>query len=215
MFANKQEIDKSIMIKNIIFDMGNVLLDYNPDVCLNHFLDHEEDRALIKKELFQGPEWIDGDRGILTDEGKYESVKNRIPERLHPALKNCALQWHMCKAPIPGAREFCEYAKVHGYRIYVLSNASSSFYDYFPSFAPLDYFDGIVVSCDIHIIKPDRGIYEYLLQRYDLVPEERFFIDDRPENIEGARQVGMHGAVFKGDYEEVKKELLATRRYHL
>ena len=60
------------MIKNIVFDMGNVLLDYNPDVCLNYFLDNEDDKALIKKLLFNGQEWIDADRGLLTDEDIYE-----------------------------------------------------------------------------------------------------------------------------------------------
>ncbi len=54
-------------MKNIILDMGNVLLEYNPDICLNHFLENSEDRAIIKKELFEGPEWIQGDLGYLTD----------------------------------------------------------------------------------------------------------------------------------------------------
>ena len=196
------------MIKNIIFDMGNVLLDYNPDVCLNYFLDNEDDKALIKKILFNGQEWIDADRGLLTDEDIYERVKDQIPERLHPALKNCATRWHMCMKPVNGAKEFCEYVKENGYHLYVLSNASTSFYDYFPEFAPLSYFDGIVVSCDIHIIKPERGIYEYLLNQYQLIAEECFFIDDRPENIEGARQIGMNGVVFYGDFQEIKELLL-------
>lgn len=76
------------MIKNIVFDMGNVLLDYNPDVCLNYFLDNEDDKALIKKILFNGQEWIDADRGLLTDEDIYERVKDQIPERLHPDRKS-------------------------------------------------------------------------------------------------------------------------------
>ena len=196
------------MIKNIVFDMGNVLLDYNPDVCLNYFLDNEDDKALIKKILFNGQEWIDADRGLLTDEDIYERVKDQIPERLHPALKNCATRWHMCMKPVNGAKEFCEYVKENGYHLYVLSNASTSFYDYFPKFAPLSYFDGIVVSCDIHIIKPERGIYEYLLNQYQLIAEECFFIDDRPENIECARQIGMNGAVFYGDFQKIKELLL-------
>lgn len=193
------------MIRNIIFDMGNVLLSYDPDVCLNHFLDNQEDRELIRRELFQGPEWAEGDLGLLTDEGRYESVKKRIPERLHQALKNCALQWTMCLKPVPGAREFCDNVRNQGYRIYVLSNASSSFYDYFPAFAPFDYFDGIVVSCDVHIVKPDLRIYEYLLERYSLIPEECFFIDDRQENVVAAMHAGMNGAVFCGDFQKMHR----------
>lgn len=197
------------MIKNIIFDMGNVLLDYDPNVSLDYFLEDEEDKTLIMKELFSGPEWVEGDLGFLTDEERYDHVKERIPEHLHPALKNCALEWHMCMKPIAGAKEFCSYVKSRGYKIYVLSNASNTFYDYFPErFAPLSYFDGVVVSCDIHMIKPDRKIYQYLLDTYQLVPEECFFIDDRPENIEGAQDVGMNGMIFEGDFQAVKGAIL-------
>lgn len=192
------------MIKNIIFDMGNVLLKYDPEVCLCHYMDHEEDRAVIRKELFEGPEWEQGDLGLLTDLERYDKVKERVPERLHEALKNCALFWTMCMKPVKGAQKFCQVAKDMGYRIYILSNASSSFYDYFSDFAPLDYFDGSVVSCDIHIVKPDIRIYGHLCEKYNLLPEECFFIDDRKENVEAAKAFGMSGAVFGGDYEYVK-----------
>lgn len=196
------------MIKNIIFDMGNVLLDYDPEVCLRHFVEQEEDRALIRKELFQGPEWIEGDLGHITDEERFDGVSRRVPKRLHRELKECVEQWHMCMQPVPGAKEFCGYAKESGYRIFVLSNASSSFYDYFPRFAPPDYFDGIVVSCDIHLIKPDIRIYQYLLDRFELLPEECFFIDDVALNVEGAEKAGIRGAVFRGDFEEIKRSII-------
>lgn len=193
------------MIKNIIFDMGNVLLDYDPEVSLRHFVEKEEDRALIRRELFQGPEWIEGDLGHITDEERFDGVSLRIPERLHRELRQCVEQWHMCMQPVSGAKEFCSYAKEKGYRLYVLSNASNSFYQYFPRFAPLDYFDGIVVSCDIHLIKPDIRIYQYLLEQFHLLPEECFFIDDVAANVEGARKAGISGAVFRGDFEEIKR----------
>lgn len=195
------------MIKNIIFDMGNVLLDYDPEVCLRHFIEKEEDRAWIRRELFQGPEWIEGDLGHLTDAERFDGVSLRVPERLHRELRQCVDEWHMCMQPVPGAKEFCGYVKEKGCRVYVLSNASNSFYKYFPRFAPLDYFDGIVVSCDIHIIKPDIRIYQHLLDKYHLLPEECFFIDDVAANVEGAGKAGIHGAVFQGDFEDIKKSL--------
>lgn len=197
------------MIKNIIFDMGNVLLDYDPNVCLDHFLESDEDKKMIMEELFQGPEWVKGDMGLLTDEEIYFHVQGRLPKRLHPALKNCVFGWHMCMKPIAGAKDFCEYVKAKGYKIYILSNASSNFYNYFPeNFAPLSYFDGVVVSSDIHMIKPEQGIYTYLLDKYQLVPEECFFIDDRADNIEGARAVYMNGAVFNGDFHKMKETII-------
>ena len=195
------------MIKNIIFDMGNVLLRYDPEVCLNRFVKREEDRALIRRELFEGPEWVQGDLGHITDEQRFDGVSRRVPQELHTELRQCAEQWHMCMEPIHGAKEFCAYAKEQGYRLYVLSNASSSFYQYFPRFAPFEYFDGLVVSCDIHIVKPDIRIYRYLLETYNLAPEECFFIDDMAANVEGARKAGISGAVFGGDFEEIRKKL--------
>lgn len=195
------------MIKNIIFDMGNVLLRYDPEVCLNRFVKREEDRALIRRELFEGPEWVQGDLGHITDEQRFDGVSRRVPQELHTELRQCVEQWHMCMEPVHGAKEFCAYAKEQGYRLYVLSNASSSFYQYFPRFAPFEYFDGLVVSCDIHIVKPDIRIYQYLLETYGLVPEECFFIDDMAANVEGAQKAGISGAVFGGDFEEIRKKL--------
>lgn len=192
------------MIKNIIFDMGNVLLDYDPDVCLRHFLAKEEDRKIIRKELFQGPEWVQGDLGYLTDEERFDGVSKRVPKRLHKELKQCVNQWPMCMTPIPGAKEFCDDAKEKGYRLFVLSNASVSFYDYFPRFADFSYFDGIVVSCDIHLIKPDIRIYRHLLYTFDLKPEECFFLDDSAKNISGAEKAGIQGVVFCGDYHKIR-----------
>lgn len=196
------------MIKNIILDMGNVLLQYDPGVCLNHFVEQEEDRALIRRELFEGPEWVEGDLGHITDEERFGGVSLRVPRRLHGELKQCVEQWHMCMQPVAGAKEFCRYAKEKGCRLYVLSNASSSFYQYFPRFAPLDYFDGIVVSCDIHMVKPDVRIYRYLLDKYKLQAGESFFIDDMADNVAGAEKAGIAGAVFHGDFGEIQTNSL-------
>ena len=93
------------------------------------------------------------------------------------------------KLKVKGAKEFCEYIKNKGYGIYILSNASDRFHQYFPRFLPLDFFNGVAVSSDIHMIKPYEGIYKYILEKYKLNPEECLFIDDRLENIEGAKKL--------------------------
>lgn len=192
------------MIKNIVLDMGNVLLTFNPEVCLQTFLDNDADRAIIRRELFEGPEWIQGDYGIITNAQRYEPVSKRVPARLHASLKNCVDKWDMCMKPVPGAMDFCKYIKDKGYGIYVLSNACNGFYDYFPNFAEISYFDGVLVSSDIHMIKPEAGIYTHFLEVYGLNPEECLFIDDRPENVEGGLKAGMQGFIFAGDFEAIK-----------
>ena len=75
------------MIKNIVFDMGNVLLDYNPNVILDKVCDTEEEKAIIKRELFEGPEWRLGDLGTITNAERFEGVSKRVPKELHAKLR--------------------------------------------------------------------------------------------------------------------------------
>lgn len=197
------------MIKNVVLDMGNVLLDYNPEFVLNMFCSSEEEKRVIDKELFNGPEWKLGDRGDIKDKDRYDIVKARVPEEYHAALKNCADRWDVCMTPLEGAGEFCESVKKNGYGIYVLSNASDLFYTYFPKFKPLDFFDGVFVSSDYLMLKPDVKIYETFLDKYGLKADECLFIDDREDNVEGARKAGMNTFRFKGDYDAVISYLAA------
>ena len=166
------------MIRNIILDMGNVLLDYNPEVILEKTLDNEEDRQIIRKELFGGPEWVQGDFGIIKNSERFDGVSQRVPSRLHPALRECVENWDICMVPVEGAVDFCRF--------------------------PLEWFDGIVVSSDEHIVKPDAGIYRILLERYGLNADECLFIDDRADNVRGAVESGMNAYVFNNDFETVK-----------
>ena len=195
------------MIKNIVLDMGNVLLDFNPDAVLDEFCSSEEEKDVIRKELFEGPEWMMGDRGDIKDSDRFDLVRVRVPEKYHEALKNCAYKWDFCMKPLPGAREFCETVKERGFGIYVLSNASDLFYKYFPNLLPLDFFDGIFVSSDYKMLKPDEEIYRTFLEKYGLNACECLFIDDRKENVTGAENAGLNGWVFDGDYEQIIRRL--------
>lgn len=188
------------MFKNIILDMGNVLLTYNPEIPLSEFCSCEKSKDRIRKELFQGEEWVQADLGLMTPEQMYNSVKLRVPEEYHSELKKCVYHWDICMQPLPGAKEFLNKMKALDCHIYVLSNASPHFYDYFPKHYALDFFDGIVVSCDLHLLKPDKQIYTYLLDKYHLSASDCLFVDDTPVNVEGAKAVGIHGYIFDGDF---------------
>ena len=195
------------MIKNIVLDMGNVLLDFNPDAVLDKFCSSDEEKEVIRKELFEGPEWKMGDKGEIKDRDRFDLIKDRVPEKYHKALRDCADKWDVCMIPLPGAREFCEYVKLHGFRIFVLSNASDLFYEYFPRLLPLDFFDGVFVSSDYLMLKPDPVIYETFLLKYGLKADECLFIDDRKENVSGAKIVGFNGFCFDGDFEKIIEQL--------
>ncbi len=195
------------MIKNVVLDMGNVLLDFRPEYVMDQFCSSEEEKDVIRRELFEGPEWPLGDRGDIKDKDRFDLVKVRVPEKYHEALKNCALHWDICMDPLEGAKEFCEKVKEKGYKIFVLSNASDLFYVYFPKFLPLVFFDGVFVSSDYLMLKPDVEIYKTFLDKYGLKGEECLFIDDRQDNIEGAGKAGLNTFRFEGDYEKVLDQL--------
>lgn len=197
------------MIKNIICDMGNVLMSYNPEVPLAWYFDREEDRAIIRQELFGGPEWIEGDRGTLPHTEKFAHIHKRVPERLHEGLKACIEGWQESMKPFPHAQDFVQEMKQRGHKVFVLSNANEEFYTYFPRFGDLAMWDGIVVSSDIKIIKPDARIYQYILDKYALVPAECLFLDDVEANVLAAREMGIQAEVFRGDFEVIKE------KYHL
>jgi len=191
------------MIKNVVLDMGNVLLDFNPEFVMDRFCSSDEEKAVIRRELFNGPEWLMGDKGEIKDKDRFDMVKVRVPEKYHPALKACADNWDICMTPLDGAKEFCEAVKESGCGIYVLSNASDLFYVYFPKFLPLDFFDGVFVSSDHLMLKPDVKIYTAFLEEYGLKGEECLFVDDMEANVAGAKAAGMNALQFKGDYDEV------------
>ena len=194
-------------IKNIIFDMGNVLLQFNPYISLDFYCENEEDKEIIYQELFKGPEWIMGDEGKIANGQRYELVKVRVPERLHQTLKLIVENWDMCMKEVPGAQDFHTLVREKGFYTYILSNACNRFYHFFPKYFNLKSFDGVVVSSDVKMIKPYPQIYEYILKKYELKPEECLFIDDVEANVEAAKAAGMKGFVFRNNYEEIMKEL--------
>ena len=189
-----------VMIKNIILDMGNVLLSYDPQIPLDTYCDSQEEKELIRQVLFGSDIWLEADKGLLKNAELFDRVKQQVAPDHWAALQNCCEHWDICMKPIAGAREFCERAKAGKYGLYVLSNANDKFYDYFERLLPLQFFDGVVVSSDIRMIKPDREAFEYVLKTYGLKAEECLFVDDSACNVDAARAIGMTAHLFRNDY---------------
>jgi len=195
-------------IKNIILDMGNVLLDYDTKRILDTFCDITDARDVINTELFNGPEWIMADKGDIHETDKFSLVKTRVPDEYHDALKRCVDGWPDTMIPVDGAKDFVALIKNKGYGVYVLSNAADNFHKYFGNNYPEELFDGIVVSAEVKLLKPDRVIYEYLLNKYGLKADECLFIDDRKENVEAARALGMSAHLFENNYDVVIRDYI-------
>lgn len=191
-------------IRNVIFDMGNVLLDFNPRRVVERYCATPEEQALLLRELFQAPEWLMADRGLIRDRDRYELIRPRLDPVHWPALKKCCFHWDFCMEPLPGAQRFVADCRRAGLGTYLLSNASDLFFTYFANFGALEDFDGAVISCQERLLKPEPEIYRRLLERYALQPEACLFLDDRRENVEAAQALGMAGYVFREDYPALR-----------
>ena len=196
------------MIRNIIFDMGNVLIKFTPSQIVEELgLESKEDEELLLKTVFHSGEWHLTDLGTMTEVDLWNSVSQKLPEHLLGYAHDIILEWDKKLVPVLGMEEVVRMCKENGYNVYLLSNASLRQPLYFPRIPGSQYFDGTVVSAIVGICKPDREIYEYLLFKYGLKAEECIFIDDLPKNIEAANAVGIHGILFDGDVEKLKRTI--------
>ena len=190
------------MIRSIVFDMGNVLIHWRPDVLIRRLGVPEEDRPLLSREVFGDVNWVQLDRGTVTPEQAAQRICRRLPERLHGAVRALTGGWWRGPLlPVEGMAEIIRELKAMGYGIYLLSNASTDLPRYFERIPGSECFDGRIVSADWKLLKPQPEIYRLLLQEYGLRAEECFFVDDLNINIEAALLVGMSGAVFRGAQE--------------
>ncbi len=195
------------MIKNIVFDMGNVIIRFDPELFMVRLGLAEEDRKLLKRELFVSLEWSRMDRGSLTDEEAAEIVCRRVPERLHDAVRRLVGMWDRPILPVEGMYELVKELRGMGYGIYLLSNASFRQHDYWPRVPASKFFDGTLISADVKLVKPQPEIYRLLCDKFSLVPEECVFIDDSTSNAEGAYFCGINALVFHGDAHEMRIKL--------
>ena len=183
------------MIKNIIFDMGGVLIDYNPEKTLYGMFDKEIADVLLK-EIFRNSLWSDKDRGIIMPDEIMEKVRDRIPESVYDKTCEMVDNVYPYMPPFEKMEGFVRMLKEKGFGIYLLSNASHDFHERRKGIPALAMFDGVIISADHKLLKPEKEIYEKLYETFGLVPEECFFIDDSPANIAAARELGMNGHCF-------------------
>lgn len=197
------------MIKNIIFDLGNVLIKYSPESFLEKNVKKERQEKFIAT-VFKSKEWLELDRGTLSYEDAIEKFAEIIPEdkeNLEKLFKNNIMD---CLAPIEENIEILKKLKKKGYNLFVLSNFHRpAFEQVQKEWEFFDEFDGGVISCYCHLLKPNQRIYELLLARYGLIPEETLFIDDTKINVEKAEKIGMEGIYL--DLPEMLEKLLKKK----
>ena len=189
------------MIKNIIFDMGGVLIDYNPEKTLYGMFDRET-ADLLLKVIFRNPLWSDKDRGIILPAEIMEKVRGEIPAEIFEQVSSMVDNFYPYMPPFERMEGFVRELKEKGFGIYLLSNASCDFHERREGIPALSMFDGVIISADYKLLKPEKEIYEKLYETFDLNPSECFFIDDVAANIEGAAATGMQGhCYYHGDLD--------------
>ncbi len=195
-------------IRNIVFDMGNVMIRFDPAAFIEREnITEDEDRRIILNELFQSVEWAQMDSGILTEETAEPLIMKRIPEHLKAVVRNLLYNWAIPGDEIEGMKELAASLKDAGYRIYLLSNASAAQHRYWPLVPASILFDGKLISCDVKVVKPTWEIYHLFTEKFGLNPEECLFIDDAPANVAAAVACGWQGIVFHGDAGELREKL--------
>lgn len=194
------------MIKTVIFDIGNVLVNF-------HWREMFQEKGLVgetfdrvAKATVLSPVWCEIDRGILTYEEVLDAFVNldrKMENEIRKALENTYSIITKRDFVIPW---ICDL-KERGLQVLVLSNFGKKLIDDNPdAMGFLAYTDGGILSYQDHLLKPEPEIYKLLLNRYGLKAEECVFIDDLPENIAAAKAQGIHGIVFQC-YEQAVTEL--------
>lgn len=203
-------VSKNAMIKNIIFDMGEILIHFDTKAFTDRYDLPEEDKALLRREIFWGnANWSLCDWGVIDEREVARRACERLPERLHEAAYGIATRWWDPIIPVEGMAEMVRRLKDAGYGIYLLSNAGPTHNTYWPTVPGSEYFDGVVASANEKLVKPQPELFRLICERFGLIPEECLFVDDRETNLAGAEVCGMQSVIFRSakDLERQLKEL--------
>ena len=196
------------MIRNIVWDMGNVLADFNVQHILEGLV-REEHREAILEAVFHTPDWIRFDAGdIESPEEMAELCRARTDQNLWDEVDAAVFHWYeYTMEPIRETEALVRKLKAAGYHQYVLSNVNVMVDRYKDSIPAFGLMDGLYFSAFKKMMKPERRIYRGLLDEYGLKAEESVFVDDNYVNVAGAMIAGMHGIVFTGDIGKLEEEL--------
>lgn len=199
------------MIKNIIFDLGNVIINYNQKKIINNFTEKEEEIKYIYDEIFHAPEWTLMDLGDITNDEAIEIINKRNEFKYEKLTQEFLHEWYKKQLINRDIVEIAKILKNNGYNLFVLSNMANQTYEYFKNDEFFSLCTGIVISAHEHVKKPDEKVYRLLLDRYNLNAEECLFIDDDDsgKNYETANKIGIKGRrIMPNQAEDVKKLLL-------
>ncbi|MCS0389558.1 HAD family hydrolase [Vibrio diabolicus] len=197
-----------LQIKNVIFDVGNVLVRWSPVEIVRLTFGHSVEAEKMAQLLFSSQIWKDLNKGIISEKEaklcyqREHQVTAEEMDRFFYYVKHTQILLY-------GSVELLKRVKSAGYRVYALTDNVNEIVEHLRAtyeFWPL--FDGAIISSEVQLLKPQAEIYQALLSTYQLQAEETVFLDDMPYNVEGPRAVGMEAIQFE-NAQQCESELKA------
>lgn len=190
------------MIRNVIFDLGKVLIDWNPRAYLNKKIQDKNKIEVLFKEIFASEEWLMLDRGTITEEEAIRRFKERCPT-CHDEIDDMFENIIELIPPLEKNIKIFEEVATN-YDTYILSNFGIRTFDLVYNKYPwFKLFKGKIVSSHVKMLKPEKEIYLELLNKYKLIPQETIFIDDTLVNVEASESLGIRTVHYTGE-EDLK-----------
>lgn len=197
---------------NIIFDLGNVLIEWNKEKFLSKICKNDLEYNLFNKFVFQSNLWIDLDNGKISLEFLENQLIDEMGHQYQDQIHELVWNWFNYVDLYDEVYELIKQLKKKNFQIYVLSNTSSIFHILLDSVLSKvsSVLDGYVISCEVKMMKPQKEIYLSLVNKYQLDIKDCIFLDDLEENVEAARTLGIKAFQIKERKEisNILKDLL-------
>lgn len=197
---------------NIIFDLGNVLIEWNKEKILSKICKNDLEYNLFNKFVFQSNLWIDLDNGKISLEFLENQLIDEMGHQYQDQIHELVWNWFNYVDLYDEVYELIKQLKKKNFQIYVLSNTSSIFHILLDSVLSKvsSVLDGYVISCEVKMMKPQKEIYLSLVNKYQLDIKDCIFLDDLEENVEAARTLGIKAFQIKESKEisNILKDLL-------
>ncbi len=195
------------MIRNVVLDIGGVLADFRWKALMEELGFSKRTIEDLEKRVLLSPLWNELDRGVMDHNDIIAEWIKQSPEYAKEITEFFNHSVDLV-AQYDYTESFIKELKKQGLKVYILSNYPDFVFDLHSKtrYTFMSLVDGMVISGYVKMVKPNHDIYEFLLEKYNLKPEECVFLDDRQENIQGARNIGMKGIVFTS-YQQAALEL--------
>ena len=198
------------MIKNIVFDFGNVIVKFNKEEILSKFTNNKDEQQFLIDNVINSPEWLLYgllDTGMINIEEAITLINDRTNHQYDTLVEEFMLNYRYHLKENGDIINLIKKLKNNGYKLYLLSNICKEVHEAHKDIIN-ELFDGTILSYKINMIKPYKSIFKYALDKYNLDPSETLFIDDRSDNVETANSLGIKGRnVNENDYLDILKLL--------